>query len=112
MSEIGDKVLRYLDDRYGTYRSIAWGIGEPVERVKHACQMLRKEGTIRVDYVQEYGCIRKAVVMMNDGRYMRRDDRALEGAYKMGQTDLDGGMVVDANAEYVRKEKAPWKDRV
>ena len=43
---------------------------------------------------------------------VKKDERALAGAYEMGQTDLDGGMVIESTDDLVRKGKAPWKDRV
>ena len=109
MSEVGDKVLGYLNDRCGTYRSIAWAVGEPHERVKHACQKLRKEGVVKVEYVNIRGCVKKAVVMMNDGDYTMKRDDVPAGAYAVGQTDLDGGMVVESGGEFVKKGRAPWK---
>jgi len=42
------------------------------------------------------------------GKVTRRDEKALPGAYAIGQTDLDGGMVVRATSKFVRKERAPW----
>ena len=41
---------------------------------------------------------------------MKKDKRALDGAYAKGQTNLDGDMVVEEGAETVavQKEVAPW----
>lgn len=38
----------------------------------------------------------------------RKDEKALEGAYAVGQTDLDGGMVVRTEGDIVVKGVAPW----
>lgn len=110
MSELSDRILTMLDESYFTYRSLAAATGESKDRVKHAVSVLRKNGDAKVEYVEMNGCIRKAVVMKNDGRMLKKDERALAGAYKMGQTDLDGRMVTEVKGDFIRKERAPWMD--
>lgn len=39
---------------------------------------------------------------------VRMDERALPGAYAVGQTDLDGMMVVYTCNGYASKGEAPW----
>lgn len=41
---------------------------------------------------------------------MKKDKRALDGAYAKGQTNLDGDMVVEEGTETVAVQKgvAPW----
>ena len=110
MSELTERVIELIDeDRYYTYASLAAATGETKQRVKHAVSVLRKGGDVRVEYVEMNGCIRKAVVMKNDDRMLKKDEQALAGAYKMGQTDLDGGMIIGVSENFVRKGKAPWK---
>lgn len=41
----------------------------------------------------------------------KRQEKALEGAYAEGQTDLDGGMVIKTEDDMVVKGEAPWKKR-
>ena len=109
MSELSENILALMEDGYYTYRSLATATGETKDRVKHAVSQLRKSGDVKVEYVEMQGCIRKAIVMKNDGRMIKKDEKALAGAYKKGQTDLDGGMVVETTENFVRKEAAPWK---
>ena len=108
MSELSEKILALMEDGYYTYRSLATATGETKERVKHAVSQLRKSGDVKVEYAEMHGCIRKAIVMKNDGRMIKKDEKALAGAYVKGQTDLDGGMVVETTENFERKEKAPW----
>ena len=109
MSELSENILMLMEDGYYTYRSLAVATGETKDRVKHAVSQLRKSGDVKVEYVEMQGCIRKAIVMKNDGRMIKKDEKALAGAYKKGQTDLDGGMVVETTENFVRKGVAPWK---
>lgn len=108
MSELSENILVLMEDGYYTYRSLAAATGETKDRVKHAVSQLRKSGDVKVEYVEMNGCIRKAVVMKNDGRMIKKDERALASAYKKGQTDLDGGMVVRTEEDIVVKGVAPW----
>lgn len=110
MSELGTRILAELGDSCAPYRALASALGETPDRVKRACATLRRNGEIRIEYVEMNGCIRLAMVMKMDGKnVVMKNEKAPDGAYRMGQTDLDGGMVVETGENFVIKERAPWK---
>jgi len=95
-------------DRSMTYAQLVTATGMDLDKVKRRVNRLRKEGAVKVEYMHMHGCIRKAVVCVNDGSLETRREGALAGAYALGQTDLDGGIIVETGEYLVRKGKAPW----
>lgn len=97
-----------VKDRTMTYSQLAKATGMNMDQVKRRVNRLRKEGVVRVEYMHMHGCIKKAAVCINDATLETKRDGALAGAYAVGQTDLDGGMITETGDFLVRKGKAPW----